>query len=73
MELNPAYHPAAYNLGVIYLDLNESYQAATLLTTAIENDNSNPKYYVKRGDAFYKLKRYDSAIKDYQTSISMDP
>ena len=36
-------------------------------------DTMTPKYWYEDGKAFYKLKKYDEAIKAYDKALDIDP
>lgn len=42
-------------------------------TMTIERDLANPAAYIKRGDIYYKLQRYQEARNDYSQAIEIDP
>jgi len=48
-------------------------KAEELYSKAISNDPTNPLLYTNRSFSSLKLSRYDSAISDCQTSISLNP
>lgn len=54
--------------------MQENYEEAVVyLTHAIDRDNSNEKYYLKRAESFYYLDIFDKAIADYEEANSIIP
>jgi tetratricopeptide (TPR) repeat protein len=47
-------------------------KAIRLYSKAISKDNNNVEAYWRRGDEYYKMKRYNDAIADFNKAISID-
>lgn len=47
-------------------------KAIRLFTKAIELDSNNAKAYWRRGDEYYRMKKYDLALKDLNKSLQVD-
>ena len=57
----------------IYMDLDRTDEALANLEKAIQQDDSNPRYYFAQGALFEKLGKEEDAIKTYQKTLEVDP
>lgn len=58
--------------GIYYLGSGEPQKALADFNRALELDSAFPEIYLNRGNAFYDLNIYDSAVSDYSRSIIKD-
>lgn len=52
--------------------IEEFDKCIDILTVAIRDDNTNAYYYLLRGDAFYALKKYRTAVSDYREAQKIE-
>jgi len=72
-NLEPKNPRLLFDLSEAYARINDLETAITLLDTAILIDDKYAGFYNNRGLLFYKLKKNDKAILDYQKAIELDP
>lgn len=53
--------------------LEEAEKKIGGLTTRIADSPKNPKLYVSRGDLYFLVHEFDTAVEDYSTAIKLDP
>ncbi len=56
----------------IQLMLGETKKALDICTECIDKDPKNAGYYLKRGQLYQKLEKYDAAIHDFDEALSYD-
>lgn len=56
----------------IQLMLGDTKKALDICTECIDKDPKNAKYYLKRGQLYQKLEKYEAAIHDYDEALSYD-
>ncbi len=59
--------------GVIASELEQFNEALGYLNRAIEANSQIPDFYLRRGDAYFLLKRYEDARDNYGKVIELDP
>ncbi len=69
----PDHGDTLHLLGVVAYQRGCHEMAIQLIQGAIEQDGSNPSYYVSRGLALHSLKRLDEAIASYDRALSLTP
>ena len=62
-----------YDLGVRYLSEGKYEEAVIAFTAAIEIEPKQAAAFVGRGDAYFKIGKYDLAEADYSYALSLDP
>ncbi len=62
-----------YLKGMAALRQDRAEEAVTMLTDAIGRNNSDERYYLGRAEAYFKLKKYDLAGRDYEEAGSIAP
>ena len=62
-----------YLKGMAALQQDHPEDAVQVLTDAIERNNADERYYLRRADAFYKLGKFDLAGRDYDEANSISP
>lgn len=61
-----------YRIGEIYFQRKNNFRKAAInYTKAINIDLTNHVYYSSRGDAYYNLRKYTKAIKDYNSAYRL--
>ena len=60
---------------VDYLEFEQAKdnRAISILNRELKIDPENAKTYLKRGNAYYKLRQYDNALLDYSSALRLDP
>jgi tetratricopeptide (TPR) repeat protein len=72
LELDPSYYQAYINRGFAYRML-ENYQAALDDSNKALEFGDIPLAYSGRGDAYFGLGKFEQAIADYETTLSLIP
>jgi transitional endoplasmic reticulum ATPase len=74
VKLDPT-SPEPYNMiGLILLDRDKDYSnAADFFAIAIYLNNKDPVYFTNRGICFYYMKRYETALADFDKALAISP
>ncbi len=64
---------AVFNLAGVYLNNKRQHEAISLLDTYIQNYGKDAGLFARRGDSYFSLKDLDSAAKDYEKTLKLDP
>ncbi len=70
LEIKPGYTSAEYNLGLLYYNNKQFFNAIPLLSRFIEKHHNHEIALTILGDCYLKIEDFSSAIKSYQTIIS---
>jgi len=62
-----------YTRSTIHLQLNDTISAIDDLNMALRFDDKDVDCYVRRGNLYKKLRRYDEAMVDYGTIVQLNP
>lgn len=73
IELNPVYHDAHVNRGLIYRRRGETGRAIAAYTRALEVDPDSFSAYLNRGYAYYTADDYPAALADLTDAIRLRP
>ena len=78
VSLNPQKADGWQNLASIYMNVINAAEGADVWTIsayqrAILSDPQNPIYRVGLGGVYYSLKKYDDALKFFETAVSLKP
>ncbi|MDX9856513.1 MAG: tetratricopeptide repeat protein [candidate division Zixibacteria bacterium] len=69
----PTFLPALGELAHALFRLNEMDSALVVMNALIERDPSNPYHFNNRGEIYKILGRFDEALIDYNTALTIDP
>lgn len=73
IKKNPDDMYAYFARGVANLQIIEEWDAIDDFTVVIEHEKDNYKAYINRGIAYYKNKKYNAALEDWQMAIKINP
>jgi len=73
LEMKPDGIDALTLLSTIYIDKGMPYQARSLLEQALAIDSLNPGLYMKLGQAFSQLEKYQTAEKAFRRAAALKP
>jgi tetratricopeptide (TPR) repeat protein len=73
IKQNPGYYDAYYHIAGYYNDMNMTDSAISILTSAIQNNNTNAVAYYHRGIVFRKAGKINEALADLDKSIAINP
>ena len=73
LEMKPDGIDALTLLATIYIDKGMPYQARSLLEQALAIDSTNPGLYMKLGQAFSQLEKYQTAEKAFRKAAALKP
>jgi Flp pilus assembly protein TadD len=73
LHLDPDHAPSLEEMGLLYIGLGEPAEATTVLTRAIELDNTRWRAYNALGVLADIDKRYDDAVKLYKAALQAKP
>jgi tetratricopeptide (TPR) repeat protein len=78
IEIVPENEEALFNISQAYNILGDHEPVINLLSPILERDDTEPKtsfygLYFELGDAYIRLKRFDEAIKHYQSALKINP
>ena len=62
-----------FEKGEVLLEEGQLHQALTEFNKAIERDDSYHRYYYFRARTYYRLEKYDQAIKDFKKALDIFP
>jgi tetratricopeptide (TPR) repeat protein len=66
-------YPLVIDLFNYYVDLGESAKALEYISMAIENNPSNPQFFVIRGTLYEETGKTDKAKTEYEKALELDP
>ena len=72
-ELEPNNARVYYELGHLYLRLEDKFSAINAFKRAIELENNNAFYHNSLAYALVQLEDYDGALSEYQKAIKLNP
>ena len=72
-EFNDKFPHAYYGLGLYYNENGDKLKAIENFTKCLQYDNTNLNAYMKRGNCFFRLKRFTEAIECFESIISVTP
>jgi len=72
-ELDPNNPRIYYELGHLYLKLDDKFSAVNAFKKALELDEDNPFYHNSLAYALIQLEDYNGAIEEYQKAIKINP
>lgn len=73
VEFNPKNAAVFYELGHLYIRLNDMFNAVYALKKAVEIEPNNPFYHNSLGYVYVQLSDFDAAIEEYQVAIRLNP
>ncbi len=75
VELDSAFAPAQYALGMVHLALGNRWKAAAQFRASVQLDSAFPEPYKALGDLFLAAPRrlFDQAVEAYQKAIELRP
>ncbi|MBD3345939.1 MAG: tetratricopeptide repeat protein [Chitinivibrionales bacterium] len=73
LESNPEYWEALNNIGLLYLRNGSYKEAVCYFTKSLHVNKKNISTYLKRGKAYHKMGKIDSALSDYLTVLGAYP
>jgi tetratricopeptide (TPR) repeat protein len=73
LEADPNHVGAAFRLGSILLQLDQSRDAVVLLQRAAWLDSSQPAFHLSLGEARRRLGQFTEAAESFMTSMALDP
>ncbi len=71
--INPDYHEAYYNSGLIYMEMDSLMKARTQFDLTIKVEPTMAMAYFARGNTFELEGNVPSAQKDYEQALALDP
>ena len=71
--MQPTQGHGHFQKGEALLEKGKLQEALTEFNKAIERDESYHRYYYFRARTYYRLKRYDQAIKDFKKALNIFP
>ena len=72
IKLNKNYYEAYNNLGILLSSFNKNIEAIECFSLAIKIKKDYGDGYFNRGEAYFKIKNFKSAINDLENSINYD-
>lgn len=72
LEINPYYRFASSSLIELYKNLNENEKAVLLIKDIIEKNPENPNNWNNKGDYYFAVEEYQTAIQAYLKAIELD-
>lgn len=72
-QIDPVNSRIYYELGHLYLKLEDKFSAVNAFKKAIELESENPFYHNSLAYALIQLKDYDTAIEEYEKAIKINP
>lgn len=73
LEINPYYQYAVSDLIDLYNTQDQKDKPISLINSAIEKNPENPSNWNLKGDHYFSLKDYSSAVQAYLQAIQLDP
>ena len=62
-----------YHIGIAYANLNKFKKAEPALSTAIELNQTEPRYFHERAKALLLTKRFEESLDDFNVVVEMQP